>query len=117
MAPTHPTTSTGSARGSSVPPDNPTEWKLVRFEEMFRRWVQIESPDEATQERVIAWIAARRNDPREGMRRETAFPNLWWGTISGTLDGAGTMVVCSYEILERTRVVRCMGINRVGLPV
>lgn len=84
---------------------------------MFLRWVEIESPDEATQQRVIDWIGERRKDPTQGVRRELDIPHLWHGRIPGTLDGAGTMVTCTYQILAQTRIVRCMGIGRVGLPM
>lgn len=99
-------------------PDTPTNWVLARFEEMFVRWVEIESPDERTQERVIDWVASRREDPTQGVRRELDFPNLWFGRIPGTFDGAsGTSVTCTYQILVKSRVVRCLGIGRVGNPM
>jgi hypothetical protein len=81
---------------------------------MFVRWVEIESPDGATQLRVIEWIAARREDPTQGVQRELDFPNLWWGRIPGTMDDARTLVSCSYQILARTKIVRCLSIGRVG---
>lgn len=97
--------------------DTPATWVFVRFEEMFTRWVAIESPDVETQLLVIDWIAERRTDPLQGMLRSPDFPNLWFGRVRHTLDSDRTMVTVTYEILTRTRVVRCLGIGRVGLPM
>ncbi|SNT07729.1 hypothetical protein SAMN05421812_10360 [Asanoa hainanensis] len=90
---------------------------MVRFEEMFDSWVKRDGPDTETQIKVIEWIGNRRADPFAGMLRDTNHPNLWFGRIPYTLDGEGTLVTVAYEILTRTRVVRCMLIGRVGLPI
>lgn len=100
-----------------MPPDVPARWIPVRFEEMFTAWVQREHPDVATQHRVVDWIVAHRLDPYAGMKRETDFPNMWSGRIPGTRDEAGTLVTCAYDVLPRTRIVRCLIIGRVGWPM
>jgi hypothetical protein len=103
--------------GPPVTPDTPSAWAFVRFEEMFESWTKRESPDPATQTRVIDWIRDRRDDPFAGMMRDTGQPNLWFGRVPYTLDSSGTLVTVTYQILMRTRVVRCMLIGRVGLPM
>jgi hypothetical protein len=104
-------------RGSPVTPDTSDSWIFVRFEELFVSWVQRESPDEGTQVKVIDWIRDRRGDPFAGVLRDTGHPNLWFGRVPSTLDDDGTLVTVTYQILMRTRVVRCMLIGRVGLPM
>jgi len=37
--------------------------------------------------------------------------------VPHTLDAACTLVTVSYQVLTRTRIVRCMSIGRVGLPM
>ncbi|BCB74272.1 hypothetical protein GCM10022251_73350 [Phytohabitans flavus] len=97
--------------------DSPTAWVFARFEDLFLSWVDRELPDEATQTRVIDWMRDRRADPFAGMLRDLNHPNLWFGRVPHTLDKAGTLVTVSYQILMRTRIVRCMSIGRVGLPM
>jgi hypothetical protein len=100
-----------------VGPDRPPQWCLVRFIEHLDRWAELERPDEHTRLVVADWVLSRHDNPYMGVRREPGFANLWFGRVPGTLDGAGSVVVCSYLIYEETMVIRCNGIGRLSLPI
>ena len=97
-------------------PDDPMQWKLVRFEEVINSWMQRELPKDDIRFLVLDWVLGRRDDPYGGMRRDRDIPNLWFGRVDGT-ESAGTVVTCSYWIFERTRVVRCDQIATLSLPI
>jgi len=94
--------------------DRPQGWHLVRFIEHLDRWAERESPDQDTRLRVVDWVMARYDDPYAGVLREPGSANLWYGRIPGTRDKAGTIVVCSYFVFERLKIVRCHRIGRPG---
>jgi uncharacterized phage-associated protein len=56
---------------------------------------------------VTAWILTRYDDPYQGVRRETRYPNLWFGAIPNTGHGLGYVVGCAYWIDESARTVQC----------
>lgn len=66
---------------------------------------------------VTAWVLTRYDDPYQGVRRESGFPNLWFGVVPDTDDGSGHVVVCSYWIAESTRTVRCDNFGTLSRPL
>lgn len=93
------------------------QWELAGFEDAFERWVNLEEPAPELRIRVVNWMFTRREDPYEGMIRESSFPNLWYGEVSGSLHGTGQVVVCTMWIEESTRTVRCDMIATLNPPI
>ena len=96
---------------------DPARWNLVGFLERLYAWVDLETPEDDLVLIVIAWIMTRFDDPYRGVRRESGFPNLWFGQIPDSDDGTGRVVTCSYWIIESTRTVCCDNFGTLGLPV
>lgn len=92
-------------------------WTLVGFLDRLDAWAERESPSQDLRNVVTEWILTRYDDPYQGMRREKGFPNLWFGTVPNTADGAGNVVVCSYWIEESRRVVRCDSFATLSQPL
>jgi hypothetical protein len=97
--------------------DEPSEWRLTRFEEHLDRWADIDQPDEDDRLVVANWVMTRHDNPYQGARREPVHPNLWFARIPGTVDKDGTIVVCAYYIFEQAKIIRCDSIMRLGLPL
>jgi hypothetical protein len=93
------------------------QWRLVRFIGHLDRWAAAEDPDQDTRLAVVAWIMARHGNPYANVRRDPSAANLWFGRVPGTRRADGTIVACSYFILEADRVVRCHAIGRLFLPL
>lgn len=98
-------------------PDGSSVWKLEGFLERLDDWVGLESPPDDLRLIVTAWVLTRYDDPYQGVRREPAFPNLWFGAIPRSYDGRGTVVACSYWIEESRHAVRCDSFATLGLPL
>lgn len=92
-------------------------WALEDFIKRLDWWIDSESPPDDLRLIVTAWILTRYDDPFQGVRRESAFPNLWFGAVPDSEDGAGKVVVCSYWIAESTRTVRCDSFATLSLPL
>jgi hypothetical protein len=90
---------------------------LENFLERFDAWVELESPTDDLRCIVMAWILTRDDDPYQGVRRETGFPNLWFGPVPNSYDGSGHVVTCSYWIKESSRTVRCDNFGTLSLPL
>jgi hypothetical protein len=100
-----------------VRPEDPApRWRLVRFLEHLDRWAAADEPDQDTRLAVVAWVMSRHDNPYANVRRLPTAPNLWFGRVAATRRPDGTIVTCSYHILEQTRVVRCHSIARLHLP-
>ncbi|MGH3648238.1 MAG: hypothetical protein ACRDTM_13820 [Micromonosporaceae bacterium] len=97
--------------------DGATRWQLENFLERLDSWVARDAPSDDLRLIVTAWILTRYDDPYQGVRRESAFPNLWFGVVPNTADGLGTVVVCSYWIEEARRTVSCDNFGRLSLPL
>lgn len=91
-------------------------WQLANFEGLLSRWDQLEQPHDDLRLVVTAWIFSRYDDPYVGMPRETGFANLWAGAIPGT-GSEGRVVVWSYFVYDRPRVVVCSGLASLSLPL
>jgi len=83
-------------------PDQDRPWELRGFLERLDAWADLESPPADLRLLVTAWIMTRYEDPYQGVRRESGFPNLWFGPVPQSDDGRGLIVACSYWI-EETR--------------
>jgi hypothetical protein len=92
-------------------------WKLEGFLERLDAWIEREAPSSDLVSVVYAWVMSRYEDPYQGMRRETGFPNLWYGAIPSTNTKEGTVVVCSHWIEESTKTVRCDSFATLSLPL
>jgi hypothetical protein len=92
-------------------------WKLEGFLERLDAWIELEKPPDDLCLLVTGWIMSRFEDPYLGVRREPGFPNLWFGAVPKSDDGAGTVVACSYWIEESTRTVRCDSFATLNLPL
>jgi hypothetical protein len=95
----------------------PPSWTLVGFLDRLDAWVERESPAEDLRLIVTAWVMTRYDDPYQGVRRESGFPNLWFGAVPNTDDGSGNVVACAYWIEESSRTVRCDSFATLGLPL
>jgi len=62
-------------------------------------------------------VLTRYDDPYQGVRRESGFPNPWFGVIPGSLHGADRVVVCSYWIFDSSRTVSCDSFATLPLPI
>ena len=91
-------------------------WQLEDFEESLDHWILLESPDDDLRLVVTAWVLTRFDDPYQGVRREPGFANLWFGPIPGSVQ-AGRIVVCSYMITDRERLVKCNSFATLRLPL
>jgi hypothetical protein len=91
-------------------------WTLEGFEDEFDVWAEREAPDDDLRFRVLSWFFTRTEDPYVGVRREPTFDNLWFGLVPGSLR-SGTVVGCSYWIVESTRAIRCDAIATLALPM
>ena len=101
-----------------MPADLPQRWTLLAFAERFAAWVDLETVDEHLGRVVADWIDTRRVNPRQGARRETRVPGLWWAQIPGSQHKGGDyMVVCSYWIDESDHSVRCDNFGSVAWPL
>ena len=89
-------------------PSDPFLWHLADFEAKLDAWIDLEHPDEDVRFIVTEWILTRFSDPYQGVRREPGFPNLWFGAVPETVR-AGSVVVCSYWLMESERRLRCNG--------
>jgi hypothetical protein len=89
----------------------------VGFLDRLDTWAEQESPPDDLRLLVTAWIMTRYDDPYQGVRREHGFPNLWFGVVPHSEDGAGAVVVCAYWIEESTRIVRCDSFATLNLPL
>lgn len=98
-------------------PSGVRRWTLENFIERFDAWAELESPTDDLRCIVMAWILTRDDDPYQGVRRETGFPNLWFGPIPDSHDGSGHVVTCSYWIEEARRTVRCDNFGTLSLPL
>ena len=105
-----------SSPGCVVPSPPSGSWHLVGFEEAVDRWVDREKPTIDLQFVVGEWILSRFDDPYEGMQREPAFANLWYGAIPET-EFQGQVVVCSYFVEEREHRVSCDSFATLSLPI
>jgi hypothetical protein len=92
-------------------------WRLVDFEHCLDRWIELERPVVDLSLLVTGWIFTRRDDPYQGMRRESGFANLWFGRVPGSENGDGQVVTCSLWIEEATRTVRCDSFATLNLPI
>lgn len=92
------------------------EGNLWGFTEALDRWIAVEAPGGRLRRDVTSWVLSRFDDPYVGVRRETEFPNLWWGAVPGSHED-GTVVVCSYFVEEASRTVRCDTIATLNEPV
>jgi hypothetical protein len=90
---------------------------LAGFLEQLDEWAGRDSPDDDLRLVVTAWVLTRYDDPYQGVRRESAFPNLWFGVIPYSGDGMGNVVVCAYWIEESTRTVHCDSFTRLSVPL
>jgi len=104
----------GRVRGAMDSGINP--WQLKDFEESLDHWISLESPDDDLRLVVTAWVLTRFDDPYQGVRREPGFANLWFGPIPGSVQ-AGRIVVCSYLITDRERLVKCNSFATLRLPL
>jgi len=93
------------------------DWQLAGFLERLDAWTQAESPEDDLRLLVTAWVMTRYDDPYRGVRREVGMDNLWFGVVPDSDDGAGHVVVCSYFVNERGRIVVCSGIASLTLPL
>lgn len=94
-----------------------TPYRLDGFLEAFDAWVHLEVPSTDLRIAVLAWVQSRSEKPYEGMRREVDFENLWFGTVPQTAHGSGQVVVCSYWIFERERLLRCDQFATLNAPI
>jgi hypothetical protein len=94
----------------------PPFWRLERFGEMFDRWEAIDHPSDTRANIVLEWIAARLDTPFLNMRPEAAIPNLWFGVIPGTREKDGSVMTCSYFILEESRTIVCNSLASLAPP-
>ncbi|WP_223884570.1 hypothetical protein [Micromonospora craniellae] len=94
---------------------DPALWVLRGFDMHLDLWIATFKPDQDLINLVTAWVLSRFEDPFQGVRREDGFDNLWWGHVPLSLRD-GTMVVCSYFVHERDRVVACNSIVPLSLP-
>lgn len=92
-------------------------WTLEGFLQRLDAWVELESPSDDLRLLVTAWVMTRYDDPYQGVRRETGFPNLWFGVVPNSDDGSERVVVCSYWIEESRRIVRCDNFATLNLPL
>ncbi|OLB75965.1 MAG: hypothetical protein AUI14_19955 [Actinobacteria bacterium 13_2_20CM_2_71_6] len=93
----------------------PPTWKLEGFLDCLDAWAESESPDDDLRLVVTAWVLTRYEDPYQGVRREGGHPNLWYGVVPYSGDGAASVVVCGYWIEESTRTVRCDSFAKLTL--
>jgi hypothetical protein len=91
-------------------------WTLAGFIEGADAWIERDNPDDDLRVIVLDWIFGRCEDPYRGVRRESGFPNLWYGVVPGSRRGA-TAVMCSYWIVETERLIRGESIATLGLPI
>lgn len=92
-------------------------WTLQDFLLRFDQWADQESPSDDLRLEVIAWILSRAEDPYQGVRRESGFDNLWYGSIPSTHHDRDQVVVCAYWIHEQSRTVRCERFGSLSLPI
>lgn len=78
--------------------------------------IALQQPPQDLTLAVTAWILSRYDDPYQGVRREPAFENLWYGPVPDT-DLAGKVVQCAYWIEESTHTVRCDSFATLSRPV
>lgn len=97
--------------------DGTPMWSLENFTDHLDIWKNRESPSQDLVLHVTAWVLSRLEDPYQGVRRESGFPNLWYGPVPGSDDGNRTVVVCSYTIEESRRAVCCMGFATLSRPI
>jgi hypothetical protein len=91
-------------------------WKLESFEERLDLWAELEKPPIDLRLVVAEWVITRMDDPYQGVRRESGFPNLWFGCVPNS-GHEGRVVVCSYWVAEREKLVRCDQIASLSSPV
>ena len=91
-------------------------WQLVNFEDSLDHWILLESPDDDLRLVVTAWVLTRMDDPYQGVHREPGFANLWFGGIPDSVQ-AGRIVVCSYFIVDKQRLLNCNGFATLRLPL
>jgi hypothetical protein len=106
-----------SRPGSRIVPRAIPAWSLEGFLDTLDAWAERESPTDDLRMVVTAWVLSRYDDPYQGVRRENGFPNLWYGPVPNSGDGAGRVVVCSYWIMESSRTVRCDSFATLSLPL
>ncbi len=100
-----------------MPSSGASGWHLEGFLERFDAWAEGQSPSDDLRLVVMSWILTRFDDPYRGVRRETGFPNLWYGVVPDSNDGTDHVVVCSFWIEETARHVRCDSFATLSLPV
>lgn len=91
-------------------------WTLAGFVEGADTWIERDSPDDDLRVIVLDWIIGRCEDPYRGVRRESGFPNLWYGVVPHSRRDA-TAVLCSYWVVESDHLIRCESIATLGLPI
>ncbi len=91
-------------------------WTLVGFLECFDEWTARESPSDDLRIIVISWVMTRYDDPYQGVRRESDYPNLWFGVVPWSGHHGGSVVVCAYWIEAATRTVRCDSFATFRVP-
>jgi len=94
----------------------PSRWALERFGDCLDRWIERDNPPQDVRLVVTNWVLSRFDDPYQGVRRETDFDNLWYGTVPSSRHGDEQAVLCSYWISEREHVVVCESIATLSLP-
>jgi hypothetical protein len=97
-------------------PNGGQGWRLTGFLDRLDEWAAQESPGDDLRLIVTSWIMSRFDDPYQGVRREGGMPNLWFGVVPWSGDGAGGVVVCAYWIEEATHTVRCDSFATLRLP-
>lgn len=98
-------------------PSGARPWVLQEFIERFDAWVELESPKDDLRRLVLAWVMTRHENPYQGVKRESGFPNLWYGQIPNSGDGRGNVVTCSYWIEESSHTVSCDNFGTLGTPI
>jgi hypothetical protein len=97
-------------------PDGALAWKLEGFLDRLDEWVEQEQPGDDLRVIVTAWVMTRYEDPYQGVRRESSYPNLWFGVVPYSGHNAGSVVVCAYWIDEARHTVRCDSFTSFTVP-
>lgn len=96
-------------------------WRQDRFVEELDLCISREALTGDIQLITLPWIMGRLDDPYRGAQREPDiehpdFGNLWYGVVSDADLGGGRVLVCSYWISARNRLVRCNSFGVLSLP-
>ncbi|GAA2596723.1 hypothetical protein GCM10010435_89930 [Winogradskya consettensis] len=82
----------------------PSPWRLKEFIEHIDIWIGLEKPDVDLRIHVLAWAMRRDENPYQGARRESGFPNLWFAPVPQS-NRNGQIVICITK--SSSRCVRC----------